>query len=229
MAVLGSRHPSDYCASMARSLARGIAASGLTVVCALDAGIAAAALDGALEATASTLGVRGAVPGVRPAAGALGVQGCGTGVRPPASTRMLHARLLRGGGVLSELPRPPGATLGRGGGRADRGGPGERGGGGRGRGHSRGPRQRVAGETLGRRVAAMPGRATSPLSTGAHALLMEGASLVRGAGDVLELASQDEGCATARTSLPEQHRHEELEPRLARIAALVGACNRDTP
>jgi DNA processing protein len=40
---------------------------------------------------------------------------------------------------------------------------------------------------LGRTVAAIPGRVTSPLSRGTHALLMDGATLVRGPRDVLEL------------------------------------------
>ncbi|MGA2322086.1 MAG: DNA-processing protein DprA [Solirubrobacteraceae bacterium] len=42
-------------------------------------------------------------------------------------------------------------------------------------------------QTLGRAVAAVPGRVTSPCSSGTNKLLMEGAHLVRGPGDVLEL------------------------------------------
>src|SRR6202035_3607799 len=55
--------------------------------------------------------------------------------------------------------------------------------------------EEVARELLGARlaiahggtVAAMPGRVTSPLSRGPHALLIAGAHLVRGPADVLEL------------------------------------------
>ena len=42
-------------------------------------------------------------------------------------------------------------------------------------------------QDLGRPLAAMPGRVTSPASRGAHELLIEGAHLVRDATDVLGL------------------------------------------
>jgi DNA processing protein len=42
-------------------------------------------------------------------------------------------------------------------------------------------------KSLGRDIAAVPGRVSSPLSRGPNALLMDGASLVRGPRDVLEL------------------------------------------
>ena len=44
---------------------------------------------------------------------------------------------------------------------------------------------------FGRSVAAIPGRVTSPLSRGTHALLLDGASLVRDGQDVLELLYTD--------------------------------------
>jgi DNA processing protein len=44
----------------------------------------------------------------------------------------------------------------------------------------------MAGE-LGREVAAVPGRVTAPLSAGTNALIADGARLVRGAQDVLDL------------------------------------------
>ena len=56
-------------------------------------------------------------------------------------------------------------------------------------------------QRLGRRVAAVPGRVTSPLSRGTHALLLAGASLVRSAQDVLELLYTDaSGRAPGRRS-----------------------------
>jgi DNA processing protein len=75
---------------------------------------------------------------------------------------------------------------------------------------------------LGRPVAAIPGRVTSPLSRGAHALLVEGASLVRGAQDVLELLCLDD----VRSSRPRAGAN--LPVRLRRTLERVGA-GLDTP
>jgi DNA processing protein len=106
--------------------------------------------------------------------------------------------------------------------------------------------------SLGRTVAALPGRVTSPVSRGTHALLMAGARLVRDPQDVLELlyeASPEtpghrvpdrrteehrsrgpRACAhdpkePARTAA---HPRAELEPPLQRTLELVGA-GHDTP
>jgi DNA processing protein len=84
-------------------------------------------------------------------------------------------------------------------------------------------------QTLGRAVAAVPGRVTSPCSSGTNKLLMEGAHLVRGPGDVLELLyllSPPAGIpARARA---EQRLEVELEPRLRTMLEKVGAGS-DTP
>ena len=58
---------------------------------------------------------------------------------------------------------------------------------------------------LGRTVAAVPGRVTSPVSRGTHALLIDGAPLVRGPEDALELlygGKQPRAARTARGKVP---------------------------
>ncbi len=173
IAILGTRTPSDYGREMARSFSRALTAGGVTVVAVLAEGIAAAAHAGALET----------------GAGALAVLGGGLDVGCPAALEALYARIKRGGCAISELP--PGA-------------------------HGRRwgmlaaeriavelaqatvvveaeeTRRALAGahmaQARGRPVAAVPGRVTSPLSAGSHVLLREGARLVRGPADVLELA-----------------------------------------
>ena len=57
VAIVGSRRATDYGMEMARSLARGLAASGVTVTAGLSDGIAVAAQAGALEAEGETLTV----------------------------------------------------------------------------------------------------------------------------------------------------------------------------
>jgi DNA processing protein len=99
---------------------------------------------------------------------------------------------------------------------------------------------------LGRTVAAIPGRVTSPLSRGTHALLLDGARLVRGPRDVLELlyalGAPRTGAGAgvqARTGAHPHavaggarrervNPHTTLAPELRRTLAHVGA-GRDTP
>jgi DNA processing protein len=176
--LLGSHNASDYGIQMARSLARGLAASGVTVAASLTEGIAAAAHAGALDAGGRSVAVLGG------------------GLRVSCSRRRLalYERVTRTGCAVSELPHdcagrrwgllaserilaelPRVAVVVE----ADAG-PGElaaaR--------HS---------QALGRTVAAIPGRVTSPLSRGTSELLMGGASLVRGARDVLDLLYEPDG------------------------------------
>jgi DNA processing protein len=214
VAIVGSRRASDYGVEMARSLARGVAASGVGVVGPLGDGVAAASLAAAVDADGAPVAVVGS----------------GLGVSPSTGLRALHKRLVRSGCAVSELPGEcPGRRWAA-----------------------------VAGErivaglaevvivveaeekpadlavallalSLGRCVAAMPGRVTSPLSRGTHALLRDGAQLVRGAGDVLELlyARGELARATpARAAVKAPATG--LEPRLAAILERVGA-GRDTP
>ena len=77
-------------------------------------------------------------------------------------------------------------------------------------------------------VAAVPGRVTSPLSSGSHALLIDGASVVRGPQDALELLDPLPAAALPRAAAEASTTQAALEPRLGRILARVGA-GRDTP
>ncbi|HEY5342370.1 MAG TPA: DNA-processing protein DprA [Solirubrobacteraceae bacterium] len=216
VAIVGSRGATDYGMEMARSLARGLSASGVTVAGSLSDGIAVAAQEGALEAGGKTLTVLD---------GGLDV-GC------PARRRALHARLLHDGCVVAELPcgcRPRNwcyparertvvglaqLTIVV---EADDD-----------------PRElqgaRIA-RALGRTVAAVPGRVTSPVSRGTHALLMDGAPLVRGPGDVLELLYTDDPSRDprhAKESTIAASKTVALEPRLQATLERVGA-GQDTP
>ena len=87
--MLGSRRASDYGIEIARSLARGLAASGVSVAASLTDGIAAAAHAGALEA----------------GAGSIAVMGGGLGVACPPRRRSLYQRILHAGCAVSELPQ----------------------------------------------------------------------------------------------------------------------------
>jgi DNA processing protein len=215
--IAGSRRASDYGWEMARSLARGLAASGVTVVAALSDGIAIAAHSGALEAGGASLAVMTG----------------GLDVSCPARRRTLYERVKRQGCAVSELPRDV-----------------------HGRRWGQLASERIlvelaaltvlveaedtAGQlapariarTLGRPVAAIPGRVTSPLSRGTHALLIEGASLVRCPQDVLDLLHQIRAFGPNAPATPmlggEAQRAVGLPPRLKATLERVGAgC--DTP
>lgn len=215
VAIVGSRRPTDYGMEMASSLARGLAASGVTVVSGLANGIAAAAHAGALEVDGPTVSVMaGGVDVVQPV-GRRGLyerviaRGCAVAEPPcgcpprrwcePARARTIVglARLT----IVVEADENPRELM----------------------------EARVAG-ALGQTVAALPGRVTSPVSRGTNALLMAGAPLVRGPKDVLDLlygvgapgldaprARGSGACVPAK-----------LQPRLRRTLELVGA-GRDTP
>jgi DNA processing protein len=172
VAIVGARRASDYGMETARSLARDLAASGVTVLGALAEGIAAAAHMGALEGGGRTVTV---IPG--------GLDTCCY----PASRRSLYERICTQGCALTELPPgtrprrfsdPTRRRIVAGMARlvlvveaADR------------------PNAlfeaRIAQE-LARPVAAVPGRVCSPLAAGPHALLTEGARLIQSAQDALD-------------------------------------------
>jgi DNA processing protein len=215
VAIVGATKASDYGMEMARSFARGLAASGVTVVSAFADGIAAAAHAGALEADGPTVSVM-----------AGGVDVC-----KPAGRRELCERVKAHGCAVAELPC--GAPVPRWGGTACA--------------------RTVAGlaeltivieaeessrelvgarvaKALDRTVAALPGRVTSPLSQGTCALLMQGAPLVRGPADALDLLY---GAGPRRPGTPHERRPAmpepaKLEPRLRAMLEHVGA-GRDTP
>jgi DNA processing protein len=209
VAIAGSHRASDYGVEMAKGLARGLAVSGVTVTSGLADGISVAAHAGALEARGRSLAV---IPGSLDGGS-------------PARRRSLLERVTRSGCAVAELPC--GSTARR-------------------WGHPASERivaslasvtvlveaEEVDRELLGARlamargktVAAVPGRVTSPLSRGPHALLIAGAHLVRETADVLELlygvrTPAGEGSGDARP---------ELEPTLRSVLDSVGA-GRDTP
>jgi DNA processing protein len=204
VAIVGSGRASDYGMETARSLARGLAASGVTVVGGFAEGISAAAQIGALEASG------------RPIAAMAG----GADVCKPAERRALYGRVRAQGCVVAELPCGFRERRWCGLARtrvvaglaavtvvveADAS-----------------PRElawaRVA-RAFGRTVAAVPGRVTSRTAQGTCELLMQGTPLVRDARDVLDLLGgtypADEG--ETRT----------LGPQLEALVEQVGA-GRDT-
>jgi DNA processing protein len=88
VAIVGTRRASDYGMEVAYGLARGMAASGVTVLSGLAEGIAAAAHQGALDADGRTVTVMAG----------------GVDVANPASWRGLHRRIAEEGCALAELP-----------------------------------------------------------------------------------------------------------------------------
>lgn len=171
VAVVGARRASPYGIEVARSLARGLAAAGVTVLGGMALGIDTAAHRGALDADAPTIAVLAGAP-----------------ERPyPSSARALHERIRARGTVVSELP--PGTPTRRWmfparnrviaalaaitvvvEARGDSGA------------------LLTAGfaAELGRLRGAVPGRITSPLARGPHQLLRDGALLIGDPQDVLD-------------------------------------------
>jgi DNA processing protein len=172
VAVVGSRRASSYGLEMARTISRDLSACGVTVVSGLALGIDSAAHEGALEGRGLTVAV---MPG-------------GADVPYPRSKAHLHRRIGDEGIVLSEMPpgfKPltlsfparnrimaglAGLTVVVEG--------------------ARGSGSLITAELAqmyGRDVAAVPGQVTSALAAGPLELLLDGAQLVRGAQDVLDL------------------------------------------
>ncbi len=209
VAIVGSTRATDYGMEMARSLARGLAASGVTVTSGLSDGIAVGALAGALEVDGRTItvlpgGVDVACPGGRRSLyQRAGQAGCGLAEVPCGcrSSRWAQAACER---ILARLAALTVVVEAQEGSRELAG-------------------ARTA-QALGRMVAAVPGRVTSRASGGTHALLMGGASLVRGPADALELLY---GAGAQTPGVPADARAG-LEPRLRETLEQVGA-GRDTP
>jgi DNA processing protein len=201
VAIVGTRRASDYGMEVAYGLARGLAASGITVVSGLAEGIPAAAHLGALHAGAPTVTVTAG----------------GVDVAHPASWRALHRRIAVEGCALAELPcgcAPHGwshlararivAALARMVIVVEA---------------TEQPLEllhaRLAAAT-GAIVAAVPGRVSAPAARGPHLLLREGAPLVRDPQDALD-ALYGVGGPRLATTRPE------LEPRLQTVLEQVGA------
>jgi DNA processing protein len=171
VAMVGARRCTAYGREAAESIAGGVAAEGVTVVSGAAVGIDAAAHRGALRAGGPTMAVLGSGIDV---------------AYPPRNAALIEA-VAGAGAVLSEYP--PGvearphrfparnrlvAALGQGV-IVVEGAPG-----------SGSLITAEFAEDLGRDVMAVPGAITGPLSAVPHALIRDGAALIRGPGDVLE-------------------------------------------
>lgn len=202
VAIVGARRASGYGLDVARSLGRGLVASGITVISGMALGIDSAAHAGAVTAHGATVSV---LPG-------------GADRPYPASRRALYNRVVATGAVISELG--PGAAVRRWAPLA------------RNRIIAALATMTVVVEArprsgalvtaawateLGRPLGAIPGRVTSELAAGPNGLIRSGATLIERTQDVLD-ALFGEGAVTysdrARPPLSE-----ELERLLTAIGA----------
>ncbi len=206
--IVGARRSTAYGRSMAAELAGSLAAAGMVVVSGMAYGIDQAAHRGALEAGGETLAVLA----------------CGPDRAYPPSARALYRRVLAAGGaVVSEAPpgyRPFRSDFPK-----------------RNRimaalaamtvmVEARDPSgSRITADValeLGRDVGGMPGPIGSPLSAGPHALIRDGAQLIRGAQDVLD-GLLGVGALTAERIGPE------LDAECARALGAVGSGSATSP
>jgi DNA processing protein len=215
IAIVGSVRPTDYGIEMARSLARGLTVSGVTIVSGLANGIAAAAHAGALEAQGASVTVMAG----------------GVDVVAPAARQAVYERVIEHGCAVAELPcghpvprwcEPARArtiaaladvtiVVEAGERRSELG-------------------VARAAEALGRTVAAIPGRVTSPASIGTNRLLLGGARLVRGPADALDLLYGLGGptCVPSPARGHDAPGPAQLRPQLQSVLEQVGA-GLDTP
>jgi DNA processing protein len=185
VSIVGARRTSPYSLEVARSLARGVASGGVTVVSGMAFGVDGAAHEGAIEGGGATIAVLPAAP-----------------ERPyPAAARRLHRRILAASAAVSELG--PGVPVRRwmfpARNRiiaalsamtvvvAARQGSGAM-------------LTALMASDLGRELGAVPGQVTAPLSWGPHQLLRVGARLVAEPHDVFAaLPGAGGGVAAAMT------------------------------
>jgi DNA processing protein len=203
VAVVGARRASAYGLEVARALGRGPSAAGVTVVSGMALGIDSAAHAGARERGARTVAVLAG----------------GADVAYPATKRQLHARLRAEAVVASDMP--PGFRARR---------------------WCFPARNRIiaalsdlsvvveAGERsgalitaqvareLGREVGAVPGRVTAGLAAGTNTLIRDGAHVILGAQDALDVA-----CGVGVREAPGPRDESELEPRLRAVLDAVRA------
>jgi DNA processing protein len=206
VALVGARRATTYGLDSARSLGRGLAAAGVTVVSGMALGVDAAALEGALAGSGRAVAV---------------LPGPANDPYPP-SHRRLHRGVTSDGAAVSELP--PGAPVRRWSFIARNRiiaalsaatvvvEAGERSG------------ALVTAEfarRMGRLLGAVPGRITTRQAAGPNGLLADGARIVRGAQDVLD-ALYGVGARAAST----EHRPE-LTPEAHRLLRTI-ADGRDT-
>ncbi|WP_354701923.1 hypothetical protein DSM112329_02265 [Paraconexibacter sp. AEG42_29] len=201
VAIVGTRRPLPEGAEFARTLGRGLAAAGVTVVSGMAMGIDAAAHAGALDAGGPTVAVLA----------------CGPELAYPKSVASVHRQLVAEQLVVSELP--PGATPWRWafparnriiaalGGATVVVEATERSG------------SLITADfaaDLGRDIGAAPGRAGSPRTLGSNRLLAQGAAVILEPGDVLDLV-----CSIDRTSDTPPPVPAGLEPRLQMLLSLL--------
>ncbi|HYZ11103.1 MAG TPA: DNA-processing protein DprA, partial [Actinomycetota bacterium] len=190
VAIVGARRCTVYGREAAERIAAGLGAAGVTVVSGAAVGIDGAAHRGALKGGGPTIAVLGS----------------GIDVPYPPRHHSLLEDVVRCGAVVSEYP--PGvpalphrfparnrlvAALGQGV-IVVEGAPGS------------GSLITVEfAEDLGREVMAVPGAITGPLSEVPHALIRDGASLIRGPRDVLQALGLDDGStgASSEAAVPE--------------------------
>jgi DNA processing protein len=208
VAIVGTGKATDYGIETAGTLARGLAASGVTVAGELADGIGRAALAGALEAGGELVAVldggldvavaarsRSLLVQVKRSGAAVSELPCGTHRRRwTAAAAMRVVAALAMVTVVVEADDSARELAGA----------------------------RIA-QALGRTVAAVPGRVTSRASCGTHALLREGSHLVAGAEDVLDLLYDARPPTRASSD-----RQPPLEARLRAVLESVGA-GLDTP
>jgi DNA processing protein len=202
VAVVGARRAGQDALEIARGLARGLAAAGVTVISGMALGIDSAAHAGALEVGGPTLGVLAS----------------GADVAYPPSKRGLYRALVRDQAVVSEMP--PGssphrwcfparnrtiaglASLTIVVEAAERSG------------------SLITAELaqeLGRAVGAVPGPVLAPRTAGSNALLRDGALVIRHAQDALDEALGI-GVATALPRRDPGRLETPLRALLARVA-----------
>jgi DNA processing protein len=199
--IVGSRRPSSYGRELATKLGREVGSAGLAVVSGMAMGIDSSAHRGALDAGGLTVAVLGT----------------GVDVPYPARGARLYEEIVEKGLVLGELP--PGTTARR---------------------WTFPARNRIMAalgrmtivvearersgslitaemaQELNREVGAVPGRVGSSPAAGTNGLLRDGASVIRGADDVLDSMIGIGAGKTVREA-----RGPELEPDLAAVLDLV--------
>ena len=170
--IVGSRSASAYGLRVAETLARELALAGVTIVSGMARGIDAAAHRGALAAGGSTIAVLAGGPDVvypklhRPLYELIVAGGAAVSEHPPGTTpqkRFFPARnrimaALGQIAIIVEAAQPSGSLI-------------------------------TAGKAndLGRTVGAVPGQLGARNAAGTNALIKDGAHLIRGAQDVLDL------------------------------------------
>jgi DNA processing protein len=204
VAVIGARRASGYGLTVAHELGRGLSATGIPVVSGLALGVDSRAHEGALEANGPTIAVlAGGADTPYPASkrglyNAVRARGCVISEMPPGfgiwrwafvARNRLIAALSRVVVVVEAAERSGSLTT------AD-----------------------LAGE-LGRVVAAVPGRVTNRQAAGTNELIRDGAALVRGPVDVLDLLADVTGRRFAR---PSTGRTLDLPPGLTRLLTAIG-------